>query len=97
LRGVLVFKGGLMKDHSLYRPRLSIEITEEQQRALQSRLNHGEGKAVFSVLVDEVISLIDDYGDIIIPLIAGRKAKPRDIFPSIKQATTVADKVGAQS
>jgi len=83
-----------MKDRPIYRPRLSIEITEEQQRALQTRLNHGEGKAVFSVLIDELVSLVDEYGDIIVPLIAGKKARPRDIFRSIKQATVAVDKLG---
>ncbi len=82
-----------MTDRSNYRPRLSIEISEEQQQALQSRLHHGEGKAVFTAIIDDLVNLIDEHGNLVVALIAGRKVKPREIIPSMKTADDMANKM----
>lgn len=45
-----------------WRPRLSIELTEDQYFKLQNSLPWGTKQAVFSSLVDEVNRLVDTYG-----------------------------------
>ena len=45
-----------------YRPRLSVEITEEQQLALQKHLDFGMQKRLFSIIVDDVIKMLDKHG-----------------------------------
>lgn len=45
-----------------YRPRLSVEITPEQQRKLQEFLDHGMQKKVFGIIVDDVIKMIELHG-----------------------------------
>ena len=45
-----------------YRPRLSVEITEEQQLALQKYLDFGMQKRLFSVIIDDVIEMLEKHG-----------------------------------
>src|SRR6056297_1838544 len=85
--------GDRMSDRPVYRPRLSIEISEEQQQALQSRLNHGEGKAVFVAIIDDLIDLIDEHGNLVVALIAGKRLRARDVIPSVKEANQLAEKL----
>ncbi len=42
-----------------YRPRLSVEITTEQQLALQKWLDYGIQKRLFSIIVDDVIRMLE--------------------------------------
>lgn len=41
-----------------YRPRLSVEITTEQQKILQLYLDFGMQKKLFGIIVDDVIEMI---------------------------------------
>ena len=45
-----------------WRPRLSVELTEDQFYKLQKNLPWGVKQTLFSLLVDEVNDLIDMYG-----------------------------------
>ena len=47
---------------NVYRPRLSVEITEEQQHALQKHLDHGMQKKLFNIVVSDVIRMMEQYG-----------------------------------
>jgi hypothetical protein len=70
-----------------YCPRLSIEITEEQQEKLRAiNLPHGWQKALFSYLLDEIIALHDENGIDAIAVLVGKLAKPRDVIPSLALA-----------
>jgi hypothetical protein len=42
-----------------YTPRLSVEITEVQQRRLRQLLPHGLKRAIFSAMVDDLCDLLD--------------------------------------
>ena len=42
-----------------YRPRLSVEITPDQQLALQKWLDYGIQKRLFSIIVDDVIRMLE--------------------------------------
>ena len=70
-----------------YKPRFSFEITEEQQtRANRLLSTYGLRKSVFSVILDDVLDLIEKHGHIIVSVILDGAAKPREIIPSIAKA-----------
>lgn len=74
-----------------YKPRFSFEISEEQkQRADRLITTYGLRKALFSVVLDDVLDLIEDYGGIAVGILMSGQAKPRDILPtltSVKETT----------
>lgn len=43
-------------------PRLSIEITEEQERRLSEIFEHGDRRKIFIVMIDDFIELYDHFG-----------------------------------
>ena len=45
-----------------YRPRLSIEISQEARDKLKSLLPHGTQKIVFSLIVEDLIDILERYG-----------------------------------
>jgi hypothetical protein len=45
-----------------YRPRLSVEISDEQQLKLQKYLDHGMQKKLFNIVVDDVIKMLEKHG-----------------------------------
>lgn len=70
-----------MPTYSNYRPRLSIEITEESRNKLQKLLPHGTQKLVFQLIVDDLISLMEKHGSgKIIGMFIERHAKLEDLL-----------------
>lgn len=47
---------------NIHRPRLSVEITSEQQQALQKHLDHGMQKKLFGIVVSDVIKMLELHG-----------------------------------
>ena len=76
-----------------YRPRLAVDISEEQQRKLWKYFEHGELKIVFNVIVDDLIRILDQHGRVIIGLIGARYAKTDEIFPSLNAAVEGAKRI----
>jgi len=56
-----------------YTPRLSIEVTEEQQRKLSELIPWGHKRALFSTVIDGLIGLIEEYGQPMIAVIISGK------------------------
>ena len=46
----------------IHRPRLSVEISPEQQLALQKFLDHGMQKKLFNIIIDDVIKMLKLHG-----------------------------------
>ena len=70
-----------------YKPRLSFEITEEQQTRANILLNtYGLRRTVFGVILDDLLDLIEEHGQIIVGIILEKSTKPREIIPSLAQA-----------
>lgn len=70
-----------------YRPRFSFDITEEQLRRKNNLdLTHGLQKAVFQVIFDDFLDLVEKHGHMICGIIIDRKLRPRDIIPSLNQS-----------
>lgn len=67
-----------------YIPRFSFEISEEQKNRANKLLAHyGLRKALFTIILDDVLDLIEEYGGIAIGLILDKSLKPRDALPSL--------------
>jgi len=81
-----------MPDPTDYKPRFSFEITEDQKnRADRLISTYGLRKAIFSVILDEVLDIIEDYGGVAIGVIMSGKCKPREVIPSLHNAEEVKD------
>ena len=69
------------------RPRFAFDITEEQQkRAFKLISTHGMRKALFQPILDDVLDLLEEHGNIVAGIIMDRRAKPRDIMPILSKA-----------
>ena len=63
-----------------YRPRLSIEITQEQADKLYKYLAWGERKRLFHVVIDDLITAFETFGaDKVIGAIKARELSILDI------------------
>lgn len=70
-----------------YQPRFAFEITEEQKKRADKLLDqYGLRKALFSVILDDVLDLIEEKGGLAIGVIMGKKLKPREVIPSLNEA-----------
>ena len=67
-----------------YKPRLVVEITPEQHHKLQQLFPHGFLKPFFSVVVDEVIELIEVGGKQALGLIIAKAIMPSDLLTSLE-------------
>ena len=68
---------------SKYRPRLSVEITEEQQLALQKHLDFGMQKRLFTIIVDDVIKMLELHGRHFLAAVVLRQL-PYDEYTTLK-------------
>jgi len=70
-----------------YIPRISFEISEElQQRRMKLLSTHGTLKAVMTPILEDLLDLIEEHGQIITGILIDRHSKPRDVIPSLRQA-----------
>jgi hypothetical protein len=78
-----------------YKPRFGFEISfEQKQRADRLLVNYGLRRALFTIILDDVLDLIEDHGGIAIGIIMSGQVKPRDVLPSMKKAELAAEKIG---
>jgi len=76
-----------------YRPRFSFDITEEQQVRCDKLINtHGMRKALFQPILDDLLDLLEEHGQIIAGIIMGRKTRPKEIMPILKNAERRAER-----
>lgn len=72
---------------SEYRPKLTIEITERQKTRLNQLLNtHGIRRAVISVILDDLLNMIETHGNVVVGVILDGAVKPNEIIPSMARA-----------
>ena len=58
-----------------YRPRLSIELTEQQAEELRNLVPWGLKNSLFQIIVDDMIELIKKHGQIFVAALLDRKIK----------------------
>jgi len=66
-----------MEDKS-YRPRLSIELTDEQQVKLLRLIPWGVKNKLFSIIVDDVIRLMEEHGQKFLAAVLTKAIKLED-------------------
>ena len=60
-------------NNSDYRPRLSFELTPEQQARVQRLIPWGTHRRLYQAITDSMLDLVEKYGDFAIAaIIAGR-------------------------
>ena len=65
-----------------YKPRFTFEISEEQMVRCNRLLGiYGTKKAIFGPILDDLLDLIEEQGQIVIGIILDRAVKPREIIP----------------
>lgn len=70
-----------------YRPRFAFDMTEEQQqRANRLFATHGQRRALMSIILDDLLDLLEDRGQIVAGLIMDGHVKPREIIPCMARA-----------
>jgi len=70
-----------------YKPRFSFEITEEQKvRADRLITVYGIRKSLFSILLDDMLDLIDSHGNAVVGIILDGQVKPRQVLPTLAKA-----------
>ena len=78
-----------------YRPRFFFDITEEQQaRANKLIATHGMRKALFQPILDDVLDLIQEHGQMAAGLIMDGRVRPKEIMPLLKKTEKKAKLVG---
>lgn len=68
---------------SLYRPRLSIEISRHQADRLRELIPHGLKNPLFCAIVDDVIALLDEFGAQVLLVVIDRKIRPRECLKTL--------------
>jgi len=65
---------------SNYRPRLSIDLTEEQRRGLDRIFPYqGLQKAIFSIIIDDLINAVNRHGPNVLSGLITRSIKLQNI------------------
>ena len=67
-----------------YRPRLSVEITEEQAKALQALFPWGLKNAFFQAIVDDVIEIGKKHGHTFLAAVIARKLGAGDFVKELQ-------------
>lgn len=71
----------------VYRPRFTFEISEEQSlRANRLITTFGLRRAIMSIVLDDVLDLIEKHGQMVIGIILDGAAKPHEILPTLAKA-----------
>lgn len=74
-------------DTTPYIPRFAFEISEElKNRANVLLSTHGVRKAIMTPILEDLLDLIEEHGQIVIGILLDQAAKPRDIIKSLKEA-----------
>lgn len=76
--------------HDEYRPRKSINVTEEQLEKLRELIPYGMHNLVFLALIDDLIEALECIGPELIGLIVRRQIKLKDYSKTIKEASNEA-------
>lgn len=61
-------------------PRLNVEISEEQDKALRDLIPWGMKHHLFSAIINEVIEVLKEHGEMAITAIACKKVKFIDVL-----------------
>jgi hypothetical protein len=63
-----------------YRPRLSVEISEEQAKKLRHIIPHGLQGYLFRYIVEDLIALYEEHGPKIFTVLMERRVKATEVM-----------------
>ena len=70
-----------------YKPKFSFEISEELKTRANNLLStYGLRKSVMTPILEDLLDLIEQYGQVVVGVILDGKLKPRDVIPIMKKA-----------
>lgn len=70
-----------------YKPKFSFEISEELKTRANNLLStYGLRKSVMTPILEDLLDLIEKYGQVVVGVILDGKAKPREVIPIMKKA-----------
>jgi hypothetical protein len=76
-----------MPKDTLYIPRFSFEISEElKERANQCLSTHGIRKAIMTPILEDLLDMIEEHGQIVVGVILDKSVRPRDVIKTMNQA-----------
>ena len=79
----------------LDKPKFSFEISEEQQRrALRVFPYYGQRRAVMSVILDEIMDMVEQHGQIVFGVILDCDGSARECIPSLSKVERTVKKIG---
>lgn len=74
--------------------KFSFEISEEQRiRALRVFPYYGQRKAVMSIILDEIMDMVDKHGQIVFGIILDSETSLKEIIPSLARVERTVKKV----
>ncbi len=68
-----------------YTPRLSVEITEELYKRMTNSIPWGLKSRVMSILLEDVLDLIDTHGEIVLAAIINRSIGAKHVVRELRE------------
>lgn len=69
-----------------YTPRFSFEITEEQKARADNLIStYGLRKALFRVILDDLLDMIEKHGQFVVGAILEKQVKSNEVIPILKE------------
>lgn len=65
-------------EKKIWKPRLTIEVTEYQYNIIKKHLEHGQLKQIFGVIIEDVVTMLEKYGMTFILALITRRISMRD-------------------
>ena len=70
-----------------YKARFLFEISNEQKARADNLIDtYGIRRALFSIILDDVLDLIESHGNVVVGIILDGQAKPRELLPTLAKA-----------
>ncbi len=74
-------------DETYYVPRFGFEISEElKARANKLLSTHGIRKAIMTPILEDLLDMIEQHGQIVVGVILDESVKPREVIKSMAKA-----------
>jgi hypothetical protein len=74
-------------DDTFYIPRFSFEISEELKARTNKLLStHGIRKAIMTPILEDLLDMIEEHGQIVVGVILDASVKPREVIKSMAKA-----------
>jgi len=77
------------------KPKFSFEISEDQQRrALRVFPYYGQRRAVMSIILDQLMDMVEKHGQMVFGIILDNDESLRECIPSLSKVERTVKKIG---